>query len=324
VAADGTWLRELRGVVLAVRRGSVVLQAAGGPADVETGVACAVDTCFAVASVSKQFTAAAVLLLVERGVVGLDEPLRRWFGRGPDWWREVTVHQLLTHTSGLGHWDVVGGIERFCALDADRQLAAVQATRPRAVPGRRWSYSGLGYLMLGQIVECVDGRSYGEFLEAEIFSPLGMEETSSGPEPTGRRTAHGHHDGSPVPASDLAALPGTGDVWSTATDLARYSGALRAGELLTPRSWRALTTPQAPLGNEAYSLDWIEALSYGYGYFIGSLAGRPAVFHPGDNPGYQSFSASIPDADTSIVVLLNDDALDIRQIVRIVTSAQLA
>lgn len=256
--------------------------------------------------------------------MALDDRLSRWFGGGRDWWRGVKVDQLLTHTSGFGHWDDVGGIERFCALDADQRLAAIQATRPRAAPGRQWFYSGLGYLLLGQIVERVDGRSYGEFLRSEIFSPLGMYATSSGPEPTGRRTAHGHHDGSPVAGLDLAALPGTGDVWSTATDLARYSSALRAGELLTSRTRQALTAPHAPLGVEAYSLDWIGAHSYGYGNFTGSLAGRPAAFHPGDNPGYQSFSASIPDADTSIVVLLNDDVPDLREIVHTLTSTVLA
>jgi CubicO group peptidase (beta-lactamase class C family) len=118
---------QLRGVVLAVRQGSTVLHAVGGLADAETGLACTADTHFAVASVGKQFTAAAVLLLVERGDVALDDPLSRWFGRSPGWWREVTVEQLLTHTSGLGHWNDVGGIELFRALGADERLAVVQA-----------------------------------------------------------------------------------------------------------------------------------------------------------------------------------------------------
>lgn len=151
-----------------------------------------------------------------------------------------------------------------------------------------------------------------------------MTATSSGPPPTGELTAHGHQDGAAVRMLDVATLPGTGDVWSTAADLARYSTALRAGELLTPRSRQALTTPQAPLGDEAYSIDAIEADSYGYGYYIGRLNDRPASFHPGDNPGYQSFSASIPDADTSIVVLLNDDTPDLRQIVNTLARTVLA
>jgi CubicO group peptidase (beta-lactamase class C family) len=274
--------------------------------------------------VSKQFTAAAVLLLVERTALALDDPLSRWFDRGPAWWREVTVGQLLTHTSGLGHWNDLGGIERFCALSVDQRLAAVQAMTPHTAPGQQWAYSGPGYLLLGHLVERVDNRSYGAFLQAEIFSPLGMAATSSGPPPAGELTAHGHHDGVPVPLLDLATLPGSGDIWSTAADLARYTSALRAGELLAPGSRQALTTPQAALGDEAYSIDAIEAHSYGYGYFIGRLNGRPASFHPGDNPGYQSFSASIPDADTSIVVLLNDDAADLRQMVNTLVREVLA
>jgi CubicO group peptidase (beta-lactamase class C family) len=315
---------ELRGVALAVRRGSIVVHAAGGPADVDTGVACTADTRFAVASVSKQFTAAAVLLLAERGAVALTDPLSRWFGQGPGWWHEVSVHQLLTHTSGLGHWNDVGGIEHFCALDLDERLTAVQAMTPQVAPGRRWSYSGPGYLLLGHVIERVDRRSYGAFLQAEIFTPLGMSATSSGAAPTSGLTAYGHHDGTRVPLLDVAALPGTGDVWSTAADLARYSSALRAGELLAPGSRQAITARQVQLGDEAYTLDAIEADSYGYGYFIGHLNSRPANFHPGDNPGYQSFSASIPDADTSIVVLLNDDTPDLRTIVNTLAHTVLA
>jgi CubicO group peptidase (beta-lactamase class C family) len=195
---------------------------------------------------------------------------------------------------------------------------------PRVAPGQRWSYSGPGYLLLGHIVERVDSRGYGAFLQAEVFTPLGMAATSSGPAPTNERTAHGHHNGTRIPLLDVAALPGTGDVWSTAADLARYSSVLRGGELLTPGSRQALTARQVPLGNEAYTLDAIEADSYGYGYFIGRLSGRPSNFHPGDNPGYQSFNASIPDADTSIVVLLNDDTPNLRKIVNTLAHTVLA
>lgn len=323
MAADDEGSDDLRGVVLVVRQGSPIVRAAGGPADADTGVACTADTRFAVASVSKQFTAAAVLLLAERGAVALNDPLSRWFGQGPAWWREVTVHHLLTHTSGLGHWNDVGGLDRIGGLDLDEQLAAIQAAPQWAAPGDRWAYSGLGYLLLGQIIEHLDGRSYGAFLHTEIFSALGMSETSSGPAPAGEPTAHGHHDGSRIPTLDLSALPGTGDVWSTAADLARYSAALRAGELLTPASREALTAPQAQLDDEAYTLDATEAQAYGYGYYIGSLSGRPAAFHPGDIPGYQSFSASIPDVETSIVVLLNDDAPSLRQTVNALARAVL-
>lgn len=210
---------------------------------------------------------------------------------------------------------VATGVEPFCALDDGERLAAIQEAPTRSAPGDAWSYSGLGYALLGLIIERTAGRAYSDVLRDKIFEPLGLVETCSGSPPACASAAFGHHAGEPMQASDLSSLPGTGDVWSTAADLARYTSALRAGDFLSPASRRALVAPQSGLGNASYALPDVTSDSYGYGYFLGSLGGRPAAFHPGDNPGYLSFSASIPDTDTSLVVLLNDDALDLRQMV---------
>jgi CubicO group peptidase (beta-lactamase class C family) len=273
-------VQDLPGVALVVRAGSVI-HAIGSP-----------DARYPAASVGKQFVAAAVLLLVERAKIALDDPISRWFG---PWTGEITVHHLLTHTSGLGHWSSVGGVSDFCLLDSAGRLAAVRDAPTVAALGERWSYSGLGYVLLGALVERAADVPYGEFVGTELFAPAGMTATTSGGE------------------SDLRSLPGTGDVVSTATDLIRYTAALR--DLLGPSSRRALVLPQADLGAEAYALPAITAHAYGYGNFVGTIAGRSAAFHPGDNPGYQSFSASLPTARVRLAVLLHDDSTRLSSVV---------
>jgi CubicO group peptidase (beta-lactamase class C family) len=264
---------ELPGVALVVRGGSVVH--AVGSADARLPVA----------SVAKQFVAAAILLLAERGSLAPGDPASRWFG---PWGGDVTVHQLPTHTAGLGHWPAVGGMDRFGDLDPAERVAAIRAAAPVARPGECWSYSGLGYLLLAEIVERTAGVPYGAFAGTELFAPAGMTATTSG-------------------GAGLRAMPGTGDVVSTVADLIRYQHALPG--LLRPDSRRALTMPHADLGAESYALPAVSANAYGYGNFVGTIAGRPASFHPGDNPGYQSLSAVLPGDDTTLAVLLHDDAI---------------
>lgn len=245
------------------------------------------DTQFPVASVSKSVVATAVLLLVERGLLSLDTAVGD---------AGSTVHHLLSHTSGLGHWDAVGGIERFCSLSPADRRSGVRASARRFAPGAGWSYSGLGFFLLGDLVEQHTGRPYGDFVGAEVLAPLGMARSVSGTAPAGR-----------APVLGAATVPGTDDLWSTAADLPRFSAALRAGELLSPGSYRSMTTPHADLGAEAGTFGVVTMASYGYGTYLGEIDGAPAAFHPGDNPGSQSFSGSVAASDTSIVVLVADD-----------------
>jgi CubicO group peptidase (beta-lactamase class C family) len=262
-----------------------------------------VDTQFAVASVAKSVVATAVLLLVDRGLLSLDGPA----GDGG-----MTVHQLLTHTSGLGHWSAVGGIELFCSLSTEDRLAAVRAAPRRPRAGAAWSYSGLGYFLLGDLVERRTDRPYGAFVGEEVFAPLGMDASVSGAAPAGRD-----------PVLQRSTVPGTDDLWSTAADLARFSAALRTGELLSARSYRSMTTPHVKLADVPATIGVVTASGYGYGTFLGAIDGVPAAFHPGDNPGCRSFSGSLPSTDTSIVVLLegDDDSALIDLVTRTVRSA---
>jgi CubicO group peptidase (beta-lactamase class C family) len=136
------------------------LATVGGSTVHEESTGSPVRTRFQVVSVAKQFVAVAALLLVERGDLALDQPVGRWFGHAPAAWRDITVHQLLTHTSGLGHWAELPDLATLRALDPDHCLRLVAETPLRTAPGTQWTYSGPGYLVLGDIVAKAAGTPY--------------------------------------------------------------------------------------------------------------------------------------------------------------------
>jgi CubicO group peptidase (beta-lactamase class C family) len=142
-----------------------------GPADAEAGVPCAAGTRFQVCSVSKQFTAAAVMLLVESGRLDLDEPVGRWLPGGQPQWRQVTLHHLLSHTAGIPHWLEAPGLDPAEPMKISERLDIIQATPPRSEPGARWHYSSPGFVLAGFIVERASGRPYRDFLAERILWP---------------------------------------------------------------------------------------------------------------------------------------------------------
>jgi CubicO group peptidase (beta-lactamase class C family) len=299
----------LRGAAVVLVDGDVVLETVGGPAG--TGEACTPGTRFPIASVGKQMAAVAVLLLAERGALTLDEPVARWLPHTPPQWADVTLHHLLTQTAGIGHWGDTPGYDVFAPMDLDERITHLQQGPLHSKPGTEWRYSSPGYLLVGHIVERVADRPYREFLTDEVFTPLGLESTVAGRIPAG--AARGHNDGKPVPTGDFTAMPGTGDVWSTAADLARYTHGVHSGAILSAASLALLTKAHVP-AQDGPDTDFMTCRSYGYGVFLGTVAGTPVVYHTGDNPGYKSMNAWVPDRAASIAILTNDEATKLEQV----------
>jgi CubicO group peptidase (beta-lactamase class C family) len=304
----------LRGTAMVTKGGSVQADLAAGLADVEAGVPCASGTRFQLCSVSKQFVAAAVMLLVESGPLDLHEPVSRWLPEGRPQWRQVTLHHLLSHTAGIPHWHEAPGLDPAEPMRISERLEIIQATPLRTEPGAQWHYSSPGFLLAAFIVERASGRPYREFLAERILSPLKLTQTTVGSTPSA--TARGYKDGQAVPPWDLDAMPGTGDIWSTVGDLTRFTAALHSGELIAANSLRAMCTVHAPLDDDEEDEPRLTTTGYGYGMFTGNFAGRPAWYHPGDNPGYQSLACWIPDRAASIVILVNDEAASITALLR--------
>ncbi|MEV4478817.1 serine hydrolase domain-containing protein [Micromonospora coxensis] len=292
-----------RGVLLLAHGDDLVQEQVGGAADDTSGVPCTRATRFQIASISKQMTAVAVLLLAERKALDLADPVARWLPGTPAHWSGITLHHLLTHTSGIGHWTDYPMIDLAGPADPDDLLATFAAGTPLFAPGEGWSYSSPGYVLLSRVVERAGDRPYAAVLDEEVFGPLGMTGSFAGTPGDRAEVAVGHEDGGPVPSWDLDIVnQGTGDVWCTGPDLLAWLDVPRRGRLVTADSVAVMTTRHAstPRDGEAY----------GYGWFLGPLAGEPAVHHSGYNLGFKSLAAWLPESDRRLVLLTNQAEVD--------------
>lgn len=298
-AFSGVWL---------VARSGRVFQRTAGLADRAGGQEWRTDTRSQVASISKQFVAACALVLVDRGSLRLDDPVPRHLPcAGPEW-DEVSVYNLLTHTSGMSHWSEAPGFSPADPLPATQRLRLLlAASRPRR-SGERFHYSSPGYIVLAAVISAAAGQPYEQFVRETVISPLRLAETHIG-SPGQAPKALGYRNGEFVEPWDLASMPGTGDMWSTAGDLARFVRALHMGGLL-PRAVQPLLH-QVRVPYEDSSESRIRAHAYGAGHFQGTVDGRNAYLHPGDNPGYLSLALWLPDTSTVAVVLTNEESVDI-------------
>ena len=307
-AEPPTW----SGTALVVRAGTVVEELSSGPAGEPGGAPCSPGLRFEAGSISKLVLSTAVLALSERGLLGLDEPVARHLDDLPAAWAGITPRHLIGQTSGLGHWgDLPGLLPAFVDDPPGRGplLDLVRATPPVSPPGLRWRYSGPGFLVAALVVEAVTGSAYGDAADELVLRPAGLRSTTSGRHPaTTDGIALGHRSGEVLaPVAGFTDLPGTGDLWTTVADLVTLNRALRTGVLLRPETAERLWTPaaQVPAGVGGGP---VVTEAYGLGTFLGRVKGRPARIHPGDNPGYQSLLAHLPDDDLDVVVLGNAEA----------------
>ena len=282
-----------RGAVRVESKGATLLDAAYGTDG--AGTPLTTDTAFQLCSISKSFTAACVLRLVEGERLVLDDSLASFTDLGPPAWQEITLHMLLTHTSGLAHWKDTG-LDLHEPPPREELIARFAATPPKFEPGNGWAYSSLGYVLLAHVVETVTGEPYPAVLEREVLGPLGLRQTRAAEPAAGVTAAHGSRGGEPVASFDLEVNVGTGDVWSTTADLVRWPGALAS---LAPSAF----SRHAAVAEEE---DGLTDVGYGYGWFTASLDGEPIIFHPGDNAGFVSLLVWAPDRDLVLTMLAAD------------------
>jgi CubicO group peptidase (beta-lactamase class C family) len=255
-------------------------------------------------------------LLSERGVLSLQDPVARWWPPAPSSWESMTISHLLSHAAGLGHWRDLPRLDMSHPHPPDEILDRAVKLPLRHRPGTAFEYSGVGYLLAAAIIEAASRRPYGEFVANNVFQPLGMTSTTSGVARKGEGVAGGHSGGEQTPlVVELTALPGTGDLWTTVSDLVRYAEAVSSGALLSDSSWRAMSEPLVPLTEDHKNQDPIDAFAYGYGTYVGTVAGQRAWFHLGDNPGFRSFLGWLPDADVVIALLCNEESVVLDDVV---------
>jgi CubicO group peptidase (beta-lactamase class C family) len=290
--------------VVVARGGHVLVEKAYGFSDLENGVPASPRTVYEIASVTKQFTAAGIMRLVEAGRLGLDDDVAPYFPRFPFGGRRVTVRQLLTHTSGVHNYVELPDRDGFLRLPLsnDSLLGLVASTPFDFDPGTQMHYSNTGYLMLGMIIEHLTGMSYGQFLQQTFLTPLGMRDTRS----CDNRVliphrARGYHADSGVLINaqtfDMTHLSPAGGLCSTARDLFTWSRALYRGRAVTADSYRLMTT-ETPLPGRQRSF-------YGFGLDVWSMAGHRWVWHDGGMPGFRSRVVTFPDDSVIVIVLAN-------------------
>jgi CubicO group peptidase (beta-lactamase class C family) len=291
----------VRGSIVVRRGDATELEVHHGLADVD--VECSASTRYQIASVSKQFTAAAVLLLAERGALVLTDPVTRWLGDAAPAWRDITLHHLLVHTAGLGHWPEHPMIDLTAPADPDDLLATFAAVPPLFAPGAGWRYSSPGYVLLAHVVQRAADQPYRDFLDRSVFAPVGLTRTFAGHPGDRPDVARGHRDGQPVPPYELDVVGmGAGDIWSTAADMADWLDRLRAGHLLSPASLALMVHPHAKANDDTH---------YGYGWFLGPLGGQDAVYHTGENAGFRTFDAWLTATGGRVVMLTNEETTDL-------------
>lgn len=301
------------GLSLAIVRNGQIIKARGyGFADLQLNVPATDATVYELGSVTKQFTAAAIMMLVEEGKVSLDNSITKYFPDAPAAWQHITIRHLLTHTSGIQNHVAVPGY-----LGAFRTNLMLETTPARDEllkmffqlplefePGETWAYDNTGYYLLGIIIETASGKSYWQFLDERIFRPLGMNATrNTDPKlllphrASGYEWVSDHFENRPVLLPSIAFSAGS--LLSTVEDLAKWDAALYTEKLLKrstlEQMWTSTNTRD----------DMTAPFSYGFGWFVESYHGHRLVEHAGGTPGFSTVIYRFIDDRFTVIILTN-------------------
>ena len=300
--------QKVPGVAVAIVKKGAVLAAKGyGLANVEHNVAVSPDTIFQSGSVGKQFTAAAVMLLVEQGKIGLEDPITKFFPDGPAPWRGILVRHLLTHTSGIPDYEEAK--DGPASVDLRRDYTEEELTRfaykltLEFPPGSRWNYSNTGYVLLGIIIHKTSGQFYGDLLHDRVFTPLGMktariisEEDIVLNRAGGYRLVKGALKNQDWVSPTLNTTA-DGALYLSLRDMIAWDKGLRAGAILKPASWAQVNAPVKLKSGKPYP--------YGFGWSVDTLNGSVRLHHGGSWQGFKTYISRYLGEDLTIIVLAN-------------------
>ena len=319
----------LASVSVAVLRGpDTLLLRAYGMADLEQRAPAVVTSQYRLGSVTKSFTAAAILQQVDRGRLSLDDTLGKFFPEYAEW-KAIRVRQLLNHTSGIPDYTSVGDAFNGSAAEDvphDSIIGFVRGRSTTFAPGTKWSYSNTNYALLGMILEQVTATPYDEYLAREVFPRAGLGQTQYCDNATilpHRALGYGRSHGQFVNSSPIAmTIPfAAGALCSTAGDLVRWPRALRNGRVITPGSYHAMTTGEFA-GLHLNPNDSTQ--QYGYGVGMGHLGAHRMVEHGGNINGFNASFVDVPDADLSVAVLTNTEGIGADALARRLAQAALS
>jgi len=286
------------GTVLVAKDGKIILNQGYGSADLEWNIPNTPSVKFRLGSLTKQFTAASILLLEERGKLKIDDPISNYMPDAPPAWSKITIYNVLTHTSGIPSFT---GFPDYSTTEWKDTTPADLVARFRDKPldfepGTKFNYSNSGYVLLGYLIEKISGQTYADFLQQNIFTPLNMTDTgidtnaailphrAQGYTPSPKGIHHAGYISMTIPFS-------AGALYSTTGDLLKWEQGLFGGKLLTPASLTKMTTP--------FKSD------YAFGLSVRTVDGHKVITH---NGGIEGFSTSLnyyPDDKLVVIVLSN-------------------
>jgi D-alanyl-D-alanine carboxypeptidase len=314
--------------VAMLRGGDTLLLRAYGMADLEQQTPAVATSQYRLGSVTKSFTAAAILQQVERGKLSLDDTLGKFFPEYTEW-KAIRVRQLLNHTSGIPDYTSVGDAFNGTAAEdipIDSIIGFVRGRPPQFEPGTKWSYSNTNYVLLGLILEQVTSTPYDEYLAREVYPRAGLRQTEYCDDATlvpHRAMGYGRSHGKFVNASAIAmTVPfAAGALCSTAGDLVRWPRALRAGHVITRGSYHAMTTGEFA-GRHPNPNDSTQ--QYGFGVGMGLLGAHRMVEHGGNINGFNASFIDVPDVDLSVAVVTNTEGIGADALARRLAQAALS
>ena len=296
--------------VAVVKEGKIIHANGYGLANVEHQIPVKPETVFQSGSVGKQFTATAVMMLVEEEKINLDEKISKYLGKVPDSWKNITVRHLLTHTAGLTDYPKEFDFRRDYAED---ELLKIAQKIPTAfAPGEKFQYSNLGYLTLGILIGKVSGKFYGDFLQERIFKPLGMTTarviTEADIVPNraaGYRLADGELKNQ-VWVSPVLNTTADGSLYLTALDLAKWDAALYGETLLKKASLEQMWTP-VKINNG-------KSQNYGFGWSVGKVNNHRLISHGGAWQGFMAYIGRYIDDKFTVIILVNRAGFNVEKL----------
>ena len=294
--------------VIVIKDGRTVFRKAVGMADMEMGVPLQPDMVFRLGSITKQFTAASILILAEEGKLSLQDRIEKHLPGYPTQGHVITVEHLLTHTSGIQSYTGIPGwmTSKILAPMTVTELVDGFKKEPmQFAPGERWVYNNSAFVLLGAIIERVSGKTYETFVNERIFAPLGMSSSYYGStEPIIPKRVPGYtEDGGKVRNAGYLSMTqpyAAGSLSSTVDDLAKWDGALYTEKILKKASLEKAWTP--------FVLKSGERTKYGYGWGLGTLRGRRSIEHGGGIFGFSTYALRLPEERVYVAVLCNSDS----------------
>lgn len=299
--------------VMIIKNGIPVFTKGYGFADLESGIPVSPVTNYRLASVTKQFTAMCVMILAEKGKISIDDPLIKYFTDYPQWANNVKIIHLLNHTSGiLDYESLIPDSQTIPVSDNDVYNSLRGTDSLYFGPGTKYQYSNSAYVLLGVLIEKLSGSSFSDFLKTEIFTPLGMDESSTNlikAKISNRAFGYSGENGTflKTDQSVTSYTLGDGGIYSSVSDLFKWDQALYGGKVVSNETMNKIFNPSSWINeqkNEAYGLGW----------FISQKNGRRCIWHSGNSRGFTNLITRFPDEKLTIIILTNRNEADVESV----------